>query len=239
MGNPGTAVRGLATLTAALLMSGCVPSISGSGGSETPPPPPAGSGQLSQEQVDAAMPTDDQLPQGFSVDPEGMAEDTSGNDPESTAYPATCLDVRLAGTTGKELKTHLVTRQKKSFIGDNGGSLTVTVSTHDEQVPGKLFDDAGAAQSQCGTFQLIDSSGTSSWKLAQVTFPQLGERTYATRVESTTEGDIFKGGVIQLAGVSVGNNLVYVVYSSGPASEYDPTAVETFAKATVDNLNAL
>ena len=100
-------------------------------------------------------------------------------------------------------------------------------------------DDAGAAESQCGTFQLIDKEGTTSWKLSRVAFPQLGDRTYTTRVEATTEGDIFRGGVIQIAGVSVGNNLVYVVYSAGPASRYEPTAVETFAKTTVDNLNAL
>ena len=67
----------------------------------------------------------------------------------------------------------------------------------------------------------------------------MGDRSYSTRVESTTEGDIFEGGVIHLAASSVGNNLVYVVYSSGPASEYDPTAVESFTRATVDNLTAL
>lgn len=99
----------------------------------------------------------------------------------------------------------------------------MTVSSHDQPVPAQLFDDAGAAESQCGTFQLIDKEGTTSW----------------TRVEATTEGDIFRGGVIQIAGVSVGNNLVYVVYSAGPASRYEPTAVETFAKTTVDNLDAL
>ena len=125
------------------------------------------------------------------------------------------------------------------LVGSEGGYLSVTVSSHDQPVPAQLFDDAGAAESQCGTFQLIDKEGTTSWKLSRVAFPQLGDRTYTTRVEATTEGDIFRGGVIQIAGVSVGNNLVYVVYSAGPASRYEPTAVETFAKTTVDNLNAL
>ncbi|MDN5717406.1 MAG: hypothetical protein L0G89_09240 [Janibacter sp.] len=235
MGYPRTAVRGLATLTALLLVGGCVPPVLGS---DDPPPPPVGTGTLTEEQVRSALPQVEQAPEGFHLDPE---EEDSAPEPgdEATAYPASCLDIRLAGTAGKALKPHRKARLKRSFAGDNGGSLTVTITSHDQAVPAQLFDDAGAAQSQCGTFQLIDETGTSSWKLARVAFPQIGDRTYSARVESTTEGDIFQGGVVQIAGASRGNNLVYVVYASGPQSEYDPAAVETFTTATINNLDAL
>lgn len=236
MGYPRTAARGLATLTALLLVSGCVPAIVG--GDDPPPPPPVGAGTLTEDQVRGALPQAEQAPEGFHVDPD---EGDSASEPgdEATAYPASCLDIRLAGTAGKALKPHRKARLKRTFAGDDGGSLTVTIASHDQAVPAQLFDDAGAAQGSCGTFQLIDETGTSSWKLAPVAFPQIGDRTYSARVESTTEGDIFKGGVVQIAGASRGNNLVYVVYASGPQSEYDPEAVATFTKATIDNLNAL
>lgn len=238
MGNARTAGRALATLTALALLTGCVPGLVPE--RDRPPADPVSHGQLSAEQLGAVLPTEEQLPEGFSIEEGAEGQDSdAGPDPEATAYPATCLDVRLGGTSGTDLASHKVAGATRSFVGDEGGTLSVKVSTHDLPVPGKLFDDAGAAQSQCGTFQLIDNGGVTTWKLARVAFPQLGDRTYATRVESTTEGDIFKGGVVQLAAVSLGHNLVYIVYSAGPASRYDPTAVETFAQATVDNLAAL
>lgn len=234
MGYTRTAVRGLATLTGLLLVTGCIRPALGGGD----PPPPVGAGQLSEDQVRMAIPRDDQLPEDIEVDPDQAGSEAEPSD-EATAYPASCLDVRLAGTAGKALKEHRTARVKKAFVGNEGGSITVTVSSYDQPVPAQLFDDAGAAQSQCGTFQLIDESGTSSWRLDLVTFPQIGDRTYSTRVQSTTEGDIFKGGVVQIAGASRGHNLVYVVYASGPRSKYDPSAVETLTKAAIGNLDAL
>lgn len=236
MGHPRTAVRGLATLTGLLLVAGCMPPFVGGDDDPAPPSTPVGAGTLTEDQLEQALPGEDDLPEGFSVDPESSDD---GPDDEASAYPASCLDVRLAGTSGKELKTHLQAKATQAFIGEQGGSLTVAISTHDTSVPDQLFDDAGAAQSQCGTFELIDKTGTSSWKLDRVAFPQIGDRTYSTRVQSTTDGDIFKGGVVQIAGASRGTNLVYVVYASGPASKYDPEAVEKVTRATIDNLDAL
>lgn len=236
MGTSRTARRGAATLAALALLTGCVPTLADDGGDGDATR--VGAGQLDEEQLSGVLPRVEQQPPGFSVDPDsGNGADQS--DPEATAYPASCLDLRLAGAAGTDLKTHEQAAVKREFVGDNGGFLSVTVTSHDTAVPDELFDDAGAAQGACGTFQLIDSQGPTSWKLSPVTFPQMGDRSYSTRVESTTEGDIFEGGVIHLAASSVGNNLVYVVYSSGPASEYDPTAVESFTRATVDNLTAL
>lgn len=235
MGYPRTAVRGPATLTAVLLMGACVPPVVGS---DDPPPPPVGAGTLTEDQVRGALPQAEQAPEGFQIDAEEHDNASEPGD-EATAYPASCLDIRLAGTAGKALRSHRKARLKRTFAGDDGGSLTVSIASHDQAVPAQLFDDAGAAQSSCGSFQLIDETGTSSWKLSRIAFPQIGDRTYSARVESTTEGDIFRGGVVQIAGASRGNNLVYVVYASGPQSAYDPDAVETFTTSTISNLDAL
>lgn len=237
MRHPRTAVRGLVGLAALALVSGCVPGVGGDDGGDGPEQQPVGRGQLTEAQVESALPKEEQAPEGFAIDDE--VDEDSAPDTEGSAYPASCLDVRLAGNARDDLAPHQKTKLKRSFTGDNGGVLSVTVTSYDTQVPDRLFDDAGASQSGCGTFQLIDKTGTTSWKLDQVAFPQLGDRTYSTRAESTTDGDIFKGGVVQIAGVSVGNNLIYTVYAAGPQSAYDPAAAETLTKATVDNLNAL
>lgn len=237
MHHPRTAVRGLVGLAALALVSGCVPGIGADAGGDGSDPHPVGRGQLTEEQIETVLPTDEQAPEGFAVD--HGANEEYDPDAEGSAYPVSCLDVRLAGAARDDLDTHQKTKQRRTFTGDNGGSLSVRVTSYDTVIPDRLFDDAGASQSGCGTFKLIDKTGTTSWKLDQIAFPQMGDRTYSTRVEATTKGDPFRGGVVQIAGVAVGNNLIYTVYASGPQSAYDPAAVETFTQATVDNLNAL
>lgn len=113
--------------------------------------------------------------------------------------------------------------------------LSVEITTYDEEVPSTLFDKAGEALGQCDTFQIIDKYGPSDWKLSPVSLQPVGDRTYGVRVENTTEGDTFQGGVVQVATASLGHNRVHVVHSAGPASKYHSAAVETLLKTTVDN----
>lgn len=195
-----------------------------------------GRGQLTEDQVRSALPGDDQTPPDFTVDTAA----SEPPDPDSTTYPAVCDDVRLQGRAADDLDEHEVASAKKSYVGDNGrGVLSVKITSYDEPVPTRLFDDAGAAQGRCGTFQIIDRHGTSDWKLAPVSVPPVGDRTYSVRVENTTKGDTFEGGVVQVATASVGHNRVHVVHSAGAQSTYRREAVETLVRTTVDNLNAL
>ena len=152
MGHPRTAARGLVMLGALALVAGCIPTLADDDPTGDPSTAKVGAGQLTEEQIASVLPGEDEIPEGFSPE----TDEGAPSDPEATAYPATCLDVRLAGTAGKELGTHRTARRTADFVGSEGGYLSVTVSSHDQPVPAQLFDDAGAAESQCGTFQLID-----------------------------------------------------------------------------------
>lgn len=222
--------------TAALaLVAGCIPSIGGSDDPSTSQQ--VGRTQLGEEQLRSALPTDEQTPKGFTVD---TATESEPPDPESTTYPAVCEDVRLSGKVADELKEHSTGSAKKDYVGPGGlGVLSVEITTYDEEVPSTLFDKAGEALGQCDTFQIIDKYGPSDWKLSPVSLAPVGDRTYGVRVENTTEGDTFQGGVVQVATASLGHNRVHVVHSAGPASKYHSAAVETLLKTTVDNLESL
>lgn len=230
------ATPALAGIAALALTAGCVPTLGRDTPSSSTTTEAVGRGQLTEEQLRSVLPADDQPPSGFTLD----TSQSEGPDPDSTTYPAVCDDVRLQGTTADDLEEHKVASAQKSYVGENGrGVLSVKVTSYDEPVPEALFDDAGQALSRCSTFKIIDRHGTSDWKLDPVSLQPAGDRTWTIRVQNTTEGDAFGGGVVQVASASLGNNRVHVVQSAGEASTYRSEAVEQLVGATVAELEAL
>ena len=139
MGHPRTAARGLVMLGALALVAGCIPTLADDDPTGDPSTAKVGAGQLTEEQIASVLPGEDEIPEGFSPE----TDEGAPSDPEATAYPATCLDVRLAGTAGKELGTHRTARRTADFVGSEGGYLSVTVSSHDQPVPAQLFELLG------------------------------------------------------------------------------------------------
>ncbi|WP_435201811.1 hypothetical protein [Janibacter sp. GS2] len=229
-------VRGSAVVAALALTSACLPGDGdGGGGGGEPESTAKGGQQLTEEQATSALPTKEQLPAELTVD---ETED-SPRDPESTSYPATCRDVELDGEEGRTLDTHVRAKTSQNYSGDFGGVVSVTVVSHDTAVPGELFDAAGAAQSTCAEFTKIDKQGTTKWAIEPATLPPMGDRTYVVGLEMLSGDKMFVGGKVQLAGVSLGHNLVYIVYSAAPESQLSTQVVEEMARTTVDNLEEL
>lgn len=113
------------------------------------------------------------------------------------------------------------------------------MTSHASPVPGELFDDAGAAQSSCAEFSKTDHGETTEWKIVPANMEPMGDRTYVVGLRMTDGDDLFTGGLVRLGGVSIGHNLVYIVFSAGPESQLSPEVVEHLARATVDNLEEL
>lgn len=229
-----TALR-VAAITAALgLVGACLP---GRAADPSTSGPPKGAQQLTAAQARAALPTEEQLPVDLEVD----ADETEGSelDPEATAYPTTCLDVQLGGEEGTALDEHEVAEAYQGYESEYGGVVSVRVISHDIRVPETLFEAAGRAQGSCAEFTKIDGDGTTTWKLEPATMPLLGDHTYTVGLEMLSGDELFVGGTVRLAGVAVGHNLVYIVYSAGPASSLSPEAVTDLAEATVKNLEGV
>lgn len=227
--------RSATMIAAVCLVTACLPGDGGDSSSTSGSQEAKGGQELSQEQARAALPRAEQLPSEVSIDPKET--DSSDNDPEATAYPATCLDVQLDGERGAALADeHRTAKVTQGYQGEYGGVLSVSISSHDTPVPAELFDDAGAAQATCAEYTKIDSAGTTKWKLEPSTVPPMGERTYAVGLEMLEGDQTFVGGKVHLSAVSIGHNLVYIVYSAGPASQLSTQTVEELAATTVKNL---
>src|SRR5699024_7042282 len=215
-----TALRGGAMIAALTLTTACLPSADGGGDEETTEQTAKGGQQLTEEEVSAALPTEgEQVPGELTL----VESEDSEQDPEATAYPATCLDVELGGEEGQALDEHEAAQDKATYTGPQNGIITVTVTSYDAPVPDALFDDAGAAQSSCAEYTKIDERARTKWKLEPTTLPPMGERTYSASVEMLSSTDPadrkdFVGGTVHLAAVSTGHNLVYIVLAAGNKS---------------------
>lgn len=230
-------LRTSAVIAALAMTAACLPGdegSSGDGGGESESPAKGGQ-QLSEEQARSVLPEEGELPGELA--PEDPPE--TQRDPETTSYPATCLDVELDGKEGQALDEHVKVKAKQNYAGDFGGVVSVTVVSHDIPVPGKLFDAAGEAQSACTTFRKIDKRGTTKWKVEPAALPPMGDRTYVVGLEMLSGDKVFAGGKAQLAGVTIGHNLVFIVYTAGPKSQLSTEVVEEMARTTVDDLEQL
>lgn len=230
----GSAVVAALAMTTACLPAGDGEGSSGDGGGKSESTSKGGH-QLSEEQARSALPSGEELPGELEVD---QGEDIE-RDPEATSYPTTCLDVELKGEEGEALAEHVTAKASEDYVGDYGGALSITVTSHDTQVPGKLFDAAGTAQGSCTEFSKMDKTGTTKWKAEPAALPPMGDRTYIVGLEMLSGDTDFNGGTVQLAGVTIGHNLVYIVYSAKPTSRLSTEVVEELARTTVDNLEQL
>ena len=87
------------------------------------------------------------------------------------------------------------------------------------------FDDIVAAAQNCREF--VDGSGTTN-ALSPLSFPSLGEATFAIRSSSTVEMDAIN--------ILVDNVLISIRHAAF-GSPVDSTLTETFARAAVDRFN--
>lgn len=224
-------IAGSATIAALTLTAACLP-----GGEEDASEAP-GSEQLTQEEADSVLPTADQLPQDLRIDEE--ADEDVGQDEEATSYPATCLDLELDGDEGKALEEHEVVKAYRGYASPYGGVVSLRVISHDIDIPEKLFDDAGKAMTKCAEYSKIDKQGTTRWEVEPAGVTNLGERTYAITAKMLSGDKQFVGGTVQLVGITVGHNLVYIVYSAGPYSSLSTNAVQDLADTALQNLEDL
>lgn len=237
------ALRSSALLVALALTTACVPSIDGgadegssSSSSTSDSSAPSKGGQpLTEKQAEAALPDGSEIPGEITVDP----EEPQDEDPDASSDPDVCRDIQLDGEEGEILDEETTVRAQRNYAGHEGGVVSVQVTSHASPVPGALFDDAGAAQSECAEFAKTDHGVTTTWKIVPANLEPMGDRTYVVGLRMLDGDSTFAGGLVRLAGVSIGHNLVYIIYSAGPESQLSPEVVEHLAVATVDNLEEL
>lgn len=190
--------------------------------------------QLTAQQIKAALPSQDEAPEGYPEDPRGFdasRESTRSADPEA------CLALYMSTPKMAEFrKKHVVEGQgvrytRKQSRG-NPPSISIAVWTFDEAYPKAFFDTAGATLSDCATYKTAaspDSAQVSSSATAIPT-PTLGDQSFGVRL-GHPEMDL---GVDYLW-VRSGHNLISVRMLTTYRMDNDQE-LEKYAQGVLDDL---
>lgn len=255
MTSPRTPRRALTTLStalAAVLLTGCIPTLV-SDDPSSPPPTPTSSApsptastptpdpaleragrQLTAAEAKSALPP---LQKGSRQQSSDVTAYNRKSDPED------CVDVLRLGYQGRHLKEARVVDAAHNWTrgtGDATVGYSTSVESHSRAVGSTMLDRAGSALSGCGTFALYgqDKDGPIDLRLeAQPrSVAPLGEQTFAVRIITTEQinGKPRKFYLDQLV-VRIGNNLVEVTQATFDES-VDMTRLEELAGDIITEL---
>jgi hypothetical protein len=209
--------------------------VSGSETTQTQQPagteaPKAAGRTLTDKQAKAALLTVQDLPTGWSVDPDASSDDQGDDDDSRITEPAACADLFDSLDDGKD---SVAEATGNYTAGGFGPFLEHTVTSHSKD-PADGMDAVTAALSECPKFTMTDADGTKmQMKVSALSFPNLGDRTLALRMSGNSdEIDI----VMDLVYIAVGRN--GITLGAGGLTPIAGDDLEQLATAAVDKLAA-
>ncbi|MCH1868772.1 hypothetical protein [Nocardioides sp. CFH 31398] len=191
------------------------------------PADPAGE-QLTEEQIQAALLTIEDLPSGWTK--EASEED---DESEDTIDPARCQEVldALDEGTGDPAVDGEADFSKG---GPFGTFLNVTLSTYDEEVDEDAVQNISDAFTECPEFTTTDAAGeVSDVTVSPVSFANLGDQTLAVRMEFASSEFTIQ---VNVAYVVIGHNVL--AFLLGGVAGSDAAELEDLAGQAVDKLES-
>lgn len=194
--------------------------------SEAPEPDDAAGDPFSQEQVEAALLTVQDMPTGWSEDTSGDEEDS-----QDTTEPAECAQIFDAMLW--EQQDPVAKADVDFTAGGFGPLLSQSIASFDDPTAEALAGITDALN-QCPEFTSVDADGVRSDVTATaLSFPNVGDSTVAVRLNFTAEDfDV----VFDVIVVSIGNNSMTLV--AGGLTPVDATDLEELARAGVSKIAA-
>lgn len=186
--------------------------------------------QLTKRQLTAALPTEDEAPSGFRVDPEGFDTERVS---ERTTDPEACLALYM--TTPEQAafdKDHRVESGAARFSqkpGEPGtAGISIAVWTHDEPYPKEFFDEAGAALSECTTFstKANPDEAPGDWQADAIPTPTVGDQSFGVRIGRPD---------VDYLWVRSGNNLIHARMLTGYRQANDQR-LQKYTQGVLDDL---
>lgn len=186
----------------------------------------------------AALPSAGDVGDGWVDDEQMTISEAEAGD----VTPTSCAPLLQKGPGWDEVKRTERARVQVNFAradnppppGSERHHLGTWVYSFDDPYPSRLFDEAGALVAECPTFDFrqTDTGNTSTYEVEALTFPALGDRTVAFRlqIQQTLETITMDFVVIK-----VGHNTVSVAngtYNGTP----DTAVTERVARSVLSGL---
>ena len=184
--------------------------------------------ELTQEQIDRALPTIDDVPKGY-----GPNMSDGGDDWEYK--PKRCAAVEFNSPTVKDFKKkhHSVGGAAKYSQAEDrgGGFLGVWIDSYDEPYPLAYFDEAGEELSNCAEYTQASDGFQMVTKTTPITAPQVdgADRVFTLRIDS---GD----KAIDRLYVRSGHNRILVTQMTPTRRPFDERLLTKHAEAVLADL---
>jgi hypothetical protein len=179
----------------------------------------------------AALPEVGELPTGWSTDPDQTVTKNKGDAGKETVQPQRCEVVFEGLRANAEIKESV--RVAADFTaGGFGPFLGVTIKSFPEEFDTSTFADLTSGLSECPKFTTTKGKERTSFTASALSFPKLGDATYAVRFKATTDG-ITAG--YDVVGIAIGHNLIQIgqVAVGGPA---DAKVMEAVARGVLERI---
>lgn len=175
----------------------------------TPTPKP-----LTQADLEKALISLDDLPAGWAVRP---GED-KGNEASKETFTFLCQEYQR-----KAIDSASVDFQKSQL----GPFLSHSVTVYPPGEAGSQLVKMHSAVDQCPTFKDTQNGTTFDWTVTPISFPQLGDQSFAIRLSSE-----FALGIIEVDSVyiQIGDTITSVQYMVMGLQSIDSTQTEQFAR---------
>ena len=229
---------------AALLLGACLPGDAGGpdetgrSSSSSASATPAAEGdtfdephrrELTQEQIDRALPTIDDAPEGYGINDSTVS---SGWEYE----PKRCAAVEFSTPTAKDFgkKHHGVGGEARYSRPEvrGGGFLGVWIDSYDKPYPLALFDEAGEELSHCAEFEQTSDSGYRMvTETTAITAPQVdgADRVFTLRIDADNN-------TIDRLYVRSGHNRILVTQMTPKGRPFDERLLTKHAEAVLADL---
>jgi hypothetical protein len=194
-------------------------------GDEAPEPEDGAGEALNAEQAEAALLTVEDLPTGWSVDASEVTDSEDTTDPPECAALFESLS---------EAADPLVEAEANFRAGGVGPFLLHSVTSHEFDLTDHLGKMADALD-QCPEFSMTDAEGvpTTEINTAPLSFPNLGERTLAVRIQgSTPDLDV----AFDVVWIAIGQNGITLI--AGGVLPMQGSELEDLATRAVQKLEA-
>lgn len=189
--------------------------------------------QLTKQQILKALPKVGDAPKGFVEDPRinPPSESTREVDPD------TCRAIYLDSDEARAWKKQHHVRiegVRYSHPGDTPGrpSVSTFITTYDQPVPKKFFDDAGSMLGECATFEERNDA-ESTWidkKASNINAPVVGDQSYAHR-SGLAELDL----TVDQLWIRSGHNMINIRILTG-YSNYSEETMSDIAEGVLEDL---
>lgn len=185
--------------------------------------------QLTTKEAKAALPTLDDLPEGYHVD------DSELVDRERSTEPDRCVDLYLGGATADTFREDHEKAEAQArfglYRGGHGKDIVgVYVTSHDEAVPLTIFEEAGDAVAECSSFTETLAGRSVRYETQAIAVRPLGERSFGVRLSQSRRA-------VDRLSVRSGRNLVTVV-ALNPHKQFDEELLGDLAEGVLEKLAA-